>query len=174
MPRHVRKGDTVMVTSGAHKGQVGEIMRIITKSDKVLIKGVNLRTKHIKPTRVAPQGGVITKEAPMHISKVSPVVDGKPVRVGFRTEADGSKVRVARHAGKDLKVLGTVRGAASSDAPRATPAAKAAPSKPEKPAKAAAKPADKVDAKAAKPAAKAEKAPKADKPAKSKSEKTTK
>jgi large subunit ribosomal protein L24 len=117
MPRHVRKGDTVMVTSGSFKGQVGEIIRVITKSDQVLVKGVNTKTKHVKPTRIAPQGGIITKEMPIHISKVSPVVDGKAVRVGFRTESDGSKVRVARHAGKELKVLGTIRAAAADAAP---------------------------------------------------------
>lgn len=110
MPRHVRKGDTVMITSGDHKGQVGEVLRILTKSDKVIIKGLNLVTKTLKPTQANPQGGIITKEAPLHISKVSPVVDGKAVRVGFRTEKDGSKVRVARHAGKEMKVLGVVHG----------------------------------------------------------------
>lgn len=110
MPRHVRKGDTVMITSGAHKGRIGEVQRVITKTDRVIVKGVNLRTKHLKPTRLSPQGGIITKEAPIHISNVSPVVDGKPVRVGFQVRDDGSKVRVARHGGKMLKVLGTVRG----------------------------------------------------------------
>ena len=110
MPTHVRKGDSVMVTSGQFKGTVGEILRVIPKADTVVVKGVNVRTKHVRPTRMAPQGGIITKEMPIHISKVSPVVDGKPVRVGFRTEADGSKVRVARHGGKELKVLGVVHG----------------------------------------------------------------
>ena len=99
-----------MVTSGSSKGAIGEIIRVITKTDQVLIKGVNLHTKHMKPTRINPQGGIITKEMPLHISKVSPVVDGKPVRVGFRMEADGSKVRVARHGGKEVKVLGAVHG----------------------------------------------------------------
>jgi large subunit ribosomal protein L24 len=117
MPRHVRKGDTVMVTSGSYKGQIGEIIRVIPKHDQVIVKGINLHTKHVKPTRVAPQGGIITKEMPLHISKVSPVVDGKPVRVGFRTEPDGSKVRVARHGGKELKVLGVVRAARGGAAP---------------------------------------------------------
>jgi large subunit ribosomal protein L24 len=105
MPRHVRKGDQVMVTSGDHKGAQGEVMLVDTKHDRVLIKGVNLVTKHVKPTRLNPQGSIITKEAPLHISKVSPVVDGKPVRVGFRTEKDGTKVRVARHKGKEVSVL---------------------------------------------------------------------
>jgi large subunit ribosomal protein L24 len=108
MPRHVRKGDQVMVTSGQYKGQVGEVIQVVTKHDRVLVKGLNLKTKHNKPTRVTPQGTVITKEAPLHISKVSPVVDGKPVRVGFRTEKDGTKTRVARHGGKDVGTLGTL------------------------------------------------------------------
>ena len=107
MPAHVRKGDTVMVTSGSHKGKVGEILRVIPKDQRVVVKGLNLRTKHLKPTRLNPQGGIITKEAPLHISKVSPVVDGKPTRVRFETRDDGSKVRVAVKGGK---VLGTVRG----------------------------------------------------------------
>lgn len=109
MPRHVRKGDTVMIRSGDHKGAVGEVIRVITKTNSVVVKGINLRTRHMRPTRINPQGAVITKEAPLHLSKVSPVVDGKPVRVGFRTKGDGTKVRVARHGGKDLKELGVVR-----------------------------------------------------------------
>jgi large subunit ribosomal protein L24 len=85
---------------------------VITKTGHVVIKGLNLRTKHLKPTRINPQGGIITKEAPIHLSNVSPVVDGRPVRVGFRVRDDGSKVRVARHGGKELKVLGVVSPAA--------------------------------------------------------------
>lgn len=111
MPAHVRKGDTVMVTSGDLKGQIGEVMRVDHDKSRVLLKGLNLVTKNLKPTQANPQGGVITKEAPLHISKVSPVVDGKPTRVGFRVEKDGSKVRVARRAGKDLKTLSVVHGA---------------------------------------------------------------
>ncbi len=113
MARHIRKGDTVMVTSGDHKGSIAEVLRVITKSHTVILKGINLQTKHVRPNRVTPQGSVITKEGPIHLSKVSPVVDGKPVRVGFRTKPDGTKVRVARHAGKDLKELGVVRKAPS-------------------------------------------------------------
>lgn len=109
MARHVRKGDQVMVTSGDNKGTVGEVTRIDTKNDRVYIKGVNLRTKHLKPTRINPQGGIITKEASIHISNVSPVADGKATRVRFEAKPDGSKVRVAAKGGK---VLGVVRAAA--------------------------------------------------------------
>ena len=79
MPRHVRKGDTVMVTSGSYKGQTGQILRVIPDHDRVVVKGINLRTKHLKPSRINPQGGVITREEPLHISKVSPIVDGQAV-----------------------------------------------------------------------------------------------
>jgi large subunit ribosomal protein L24 len=108
MPRHVRKGDTVMVTTGSLKGQVGEIISINTKDETVILKGLNLVRKNMRPNQRTPQGQQITKEAPLHISRVSPVVDGKPVRVGFVTKPDGSKVRVARHGGKVIKELGVV------------------------------------------------------------------
>jgi large subunit ribosomal protein L24 len=107
MPSHVRKGDEVMITAGAGKGRIGEVMRVDPKTERVWIKGLNLRTRHLKPTRINPQGGVIRKEAPVHISNVSPVVDGKPTRVRFNLRDDGSKVRVAVRGDK---VLGTVRG----------------------------------------------------------------
>jgi large subunit ribosomal protein L24 len=108
MARHVRKGDTVMVTSGSHKGQTGTITKVITGEpgkERVLIKGINLRTKHLRPTRFNPQGGIVTREASIHISNVSPVVDGKPTRVRFVTKDDGSKVRVAVRGGSELGVI---------------------------------------------------------------------
>jgi large subunit ribosomal protein L24 len=108
MPSHIRSGDEVMITAGGSKGRIGEVMRIDPKTERVWVKGLNLRTRHLKPTRENPQGGIIRKEAPVHISNVSPVVDGKPTRVRFQMRDDGSKVRVAVRAGK---VLGTVRSA---------------------------------------------------------------
>lgn len=108
MPRHVRKGDLVIVTSGDHKGQTGEVLEVITKTDRVVVKGVNVRKKHVRPTQLNPQGGIVTKEMSIHISNVSPVVDGRPTRVRFETRADGSKHRVAVLGGKSL---GEIRGA---------------------------------------------------------------
>ena len=105
MPKHVRKGDTVMITAGAHKGKTGRVKEVMPKEDRVVIEGVNLRTKHLRPTRVSPQGGIITREEPIHISNVSPVVDGKPTRVRFVTRPDGSKVRVAARTGAELGVV---------------------------------------------------------------------
>lgn len=107
MPRHVRKGDMVVVTSGDHKGQTGEIAEVITKTDRVIVKGVNVRKRHVKPTQLNPQGGIVEKEMSLHISNVSPIVDGQATRVRFETKDDGSKVRVAVKGGKSL---GEVRG----------------------------------------------------------------
>jgi len=103
----VRKGDQVIVTQGADKGKIGEVLRVIPKEDRVVVRGVALRTRHLKPSQRNPQGGVFTKETPIHISNVSPVVDGKATRVRFQVRKDGSKVRVAARGGKEL---GVVRG----------------------------------------------------------------
>jgi large subunit ribosomal protein L24 len=103
--RHVRKGDMVMVTSGDHRGQTGEVLRVIPKHDQVLVKGVGMVTRNLKPSKAQPQGGQVTRESPIHMSKVSPVVDGKATRVRFVTKADGSKVRVAARGGKELGVI---------------------------------------------------------------------
>lgn len=105
MAAHVRKGDQVMITAGDHKGKVGEVSRVIPGEQRVVVRGINLRTKHVKPSRTNPQGTIITREAPIHMSNVSPVVDGRATRVRFQTRDDGSKVRVAVRGGKVLGVL---------------------------------------------------------------------
>ncbi|MEZ6244128.1 MAG: 50S ribosomal protein L24 [Phycisphaerales bacterium] len=105
MARHVRTGDQVIVTAGDHKGQTGEVARVIPDKDQVIVKGLNLRTKHMRPTQLNPQGGIITKEAPIHISNVSPVVDGRGTRVRFVVKEDGSKTRVAARGGKVISEL---------------------------------------------------------------------
>ena len=107
MPKHVRTGDQVIVTQGSDKGKTGEVIRVYPKEDRVIVRGIAMRTKHLKPTQKNPQGGIYTKESAIHISNVSPVVDGKPTRVRFETKDDGSKIRVAARGGKEL---GVVRG----------------------------------------------------------------
>ena len=102
MPRHVKKGDMVMVLSGNERGATGTVLRIMTKHDRVVVQGVNIRAKHIKPSQANPQGGVVRREMPIHISKVSPVVDGKPTRVRFVSDKSGHKSRVAVKGGKAL------------------------------------------------------------------------
>ena len=102
MPRHVRKGDTVIVTKGSSKGVVGEILRVVDDGERVVVKGANIRTKHLKPNQMRPKGAMVKVELPIHISKVSPMADGKPTRVRFTVKADGTKVRVAAKGGKEL------------------------------------------------------------------------
>ncbi len=118
MPRHIRKGDTVIVTAGNDKGLTGEVLRVITQESRVVVQGVNVRSKHMKPTQDRPQGGILRREMPIHISNVSPVVDGKPSRVRFVIKPDGSKVRVAVRGGKVLHALRGPRKEAAGRPPR--------------------------------------------------------
>ena len=98
----IKKGDKVIVLSGKDKGKTGEITKSIPKDGKVVVSGINIATRHTKPTQGDPQGGLVRSEAPMHISKVAHVTaDGKPTRVRFETQ-DGKKVRVAVKTGEKI------------------------------------------------------------------------
>jgi large subunit ribosomal protein L24 len=105
MARHIRKGDMVIITAGNDRGATGEVLRILTKDSRVVVQGVNVRSKHLKPTQANPQGGIIRREMPIHLSNVSPVVDGKPTRVRWEVRDDGSKARIAVRGGKELHIL---------------------------------------------------------------------
>ncbi len=120
MPTHVRSGDTVIVTAGSDKGRTGTVLKIIPKRSQVVVQGINTRTKHLKATQANPQGGIITKEMPIHLSNVSPVIDGRATRVRFVTKADGSKVRVAARGGAELSILHGPRTAAGGGAKTGT------------------------------------------------------
>jgi large subunit ribosomal protein L24 len=97
----IKKGDRVVVLSGKDKGKHGEVVRSLPKDSKVVVAGVNVVTRHKKPSQANPQGGLERSEAPIHVSKVA-IEDpktGKPTRVGFRIE-NGQKVRVAKRSGE--------------------------------------------------------------------------
>ena len=100
----IRKGDTVVVLSGKDKGKTGEVTASLPKDGKVVVKGVNVATRHKKPTQENPQGGLERREAPMHVSKVAIAdpKDGKATRVRFETSKDGKKVRVAARSGEKI------------------------------------------------------------------------
>jgi large subunit ribosomal protein L24 len=102
----VKKGDTVLVIAGKDKGAKGKVIAAYPKLDKVLVEGVNRVKKHtrIRQTqRGAKTGGIVTQEAPIHVSNVMVLdADGRPSRVGYRVEDDGQKVRIAKRSGKDL------------------------------------------------------------------------
>jgi large subunit ribosomal protein L24 len=92
----IRKGDTVRVITGTHKGAEGEVLRISKENNKAVVEGVNLVKKHNKPNAQNPQGGITEKEAPIHISNLSLLTtEGKATRVGYRME-EGNKVRYAK------------------------------------------------------------------------------
>lgn len=102
----VRKGDTVVVIAGKDKGAKGRVIQAYPDSGRVLVEGVNRIKKHTRITRTqrgAQSGGIVTQEAPVHVSNVM-VTDseGKPTRVGKRTDEDGRRVRFARRNGKDI------------------------------------------------------------------------
>ncbi len=103
MARHVRRDDMVIVTSGDDKGKQGRILRVIPGDHpnltKVVVEGINVRTRHMRPSQANPQGGTVQKELPIHVSKVSPVVDGKPTRVRFEIADNGAKRRIAVKGG---------------------------------------------------------------------------
>jgi len=93
---HVKKGDKVLVITGKDKGKTGTILEAYPKQNRVLVEGVNIVKKHSKPSQVNPQGGILSQEAPVHVSNVMPVdKSGKPTRVGYKT-VDGKKVRVTK------------------------------------------------------------------------------
>jgi large subunit ribosomal protein L24 len=100
---HVKKGDKVMVISGKDKGKTGVILAALPKQSRVLVEGVNIVKKHSKPSQVNPQGGIISQEAPIHVSNVMPIdpKTGTPTRIGYKT-VDGNKVRVTKKSGELL------------------------------------------------------------------------
>lgn len=99
----VKKGDTVVVIAGKDKGKKGSVVKVFPKANRVLVEGVNVITKHQKPSAINPQGGIINKEAPIHISNIMPLdpETGKGTRVRFEMK-DGKKVRVAVKSGKEI------------------------------------------------------------------------
>ena len=99
----IKKGDRVVVLSGKDKGKHGEVTKSIPKEGKVIVAGVNIITRHRKPTQTSPQGGLERSEAPLHVSKVA-IEDpktGRPTRVRFEVR-NGNKVRVAARSGETI------------------------------------------------------------------------
>ena len=102
MAAKIKKGDKVVVLSGSDKGRSGEVIRIMPKESRALVRGVNMVTRHQKQS-AAQEGGLIRKEAPLHLSNIAFADrDGKPTRVGFKTLNDGRKVRFAKRSGETI------------------------------------------------------------------------
>ena len=100
----IKKGDTVVVIAGKDKGKTGEVTLVMPVEGKAIVTGINVVTRHVKPSLQNQQGGLVKKETPIHLCKLMPVdpSTGKPTRVGVKTLADGKRVRVAKRSGEVL------------------------------------------------------------------------
>ena len=101
MAAKIKKGDKVVILTGRDKGKTGEVVQVMPKEERALVRGVNLVKRHQRQT-AAQEGGIISKEAPVHLSNLALADprDGKPTRVGFRILDDGRKVRFAKRSGE--------------------------------------------------------------------------
>jgi large subunit ribosomal protein L24 len=99
----LKKGDPIIVISGKDKGTEGEIARVLPKLGKVIVEGVNTARKHQKPTKANQQGGIVDKDMPLDASNVMYLHKGKGTRIGYRIEADGTKVRIAKSTGDVIR-----------------------------------------------------------------------
>jgi large subunit ribosomal protein L24 len=96
----LKKGDTVVVIAGKDKGTEGEVVQVMPRSNQVIVNGVNTAKKHSKPSKGNQQGGIIDRDMPVDASNVMLVHKGKPTRVGYKINSDGTKVRVAKRSGE--------------------------------------------------------------------------
>lgn len=99
---HIKKGDTVYVNTGVDKGRTGRVLKVLVKEQRAIVEGINLVSKHIKPNARYPQGGIVKQEAPIHISNLNLVENGKPVRIGRKLNKDGELVRISKKTGEEI------------------------------------------------------------------------
>ncbi len=97
----IKSGDTVRVLAGDHKGEEGKVVKVIIAKNRAIVEGVNMVSKHAKPSAENPQGGIVKKEASIHISNLGLIENGATVRVGYKVEGD-KKVRVSRKTDKAI------------------------------------------------------------------------
>jgi large subunit ribosomal protein L24 len=102
---HIKKGDTVIVITGESKGQKGRVLEVNREKNKAIVEGINMVSKHTKPNAKAPQGGIIKKEAPVHISNLMLVdpASGKATRIGKRLNEKNKLVRYSKKSGEEIK-----------------------------------------------------------------------
>ena len=96
----IKKGDTVQLITGNDVGKSGRVIKVYPEKEKIIVEGLNMVKKHARPTQENPQGGIMEKEAAVHISNVMILSGGKPTRVGYRILDDGKKVKFAKKSGE--------------------------------------------------------------------------
>lgn len=102
---HIKKNDNVIVITGKSKGQKGKVLEVITSEEKAIVEGVNIIKKHTKPNAASPQGGIVSKEAPIHISNLMLInpATGKPTKIGRKINEEGKLVRYSKKTGEEIK-----------------------------------------------------------------------
>ena len=98
----IRKGDVVKVVSGAYKGKTGKVIKTSLAKDRILVEGINIAKKHLKPNQENPQGGIIEKEMSIHISNIMLMIKDTPIKVGFEFDKNGKKFRVNKQNNKKI------------------------------------------------------------------------
>lgn len=96
----IKKGDTVKVIVGKYKGKTSRVIKVYPKTKKIIVEGVNLAKKHVRPTQENPQGGINEIEMPIHISNVKLFINNNATRVGYKILEDGNKVRFSKKTGE--------------------------------------------------------------------------
>jgi large subunit ribosomal protein L24 len=101
----IKKGDTVVVLSGKYKGKTGKVLATHPRENKVTVEGINIAKKHVKPNRANPQGGIVEITKPLWVSKVAiqEPTSKKPSRIGYQLAKDGTKTRIFKKTGKEIK-----------------------------------------------------------------------
>jgi large subunit ribosomal protein L24 len=102
---HIKKGDTVFVNTGENKGQKGRVLEVDRDKNRAIVEGVNMMSKHTKPNAKSPNGGIIKKEAPIHISNLMLIdpASGAPSRIGRKLDSKGKLVRYSKKSGEEIK-----------------------------------------------------------------------
>ena len=103
MKLHIKKGDTVYVNTGEDRGKTGKVLQVLVKEQRAIVEGLNMVSKHTKPNAKNTQGGIVKQEAPIHISNLQLVEDGKPIRVGRRLNDKGKLVRYSKKSNEEIK-----------------------------------------------------------------------
>ncbi len=105
MKLHIKKGDVVFVNAGDNKGKQGRVLEVLVKKSKAIVEGINMVSKHTKPNAKAQQGGIIKKEAPVHISNLNLIdpASGKPTRIGRKLNDKSQLVRYSKKSGEEIK-----------------------------------------------------------------------
>ncbi len=103
MKLHIKKGDTVYVNTGEDRGKTGKVLQVLVKDQRAIVEGLNMVSKHTKPNAKNTQGGIVKQEAPIHISNLQLVENGKPIRIGRRLNDKGKLVRYSKKSNEEIK-----------------------------------------------------------------------